>query len=60
MAEAAERFDDETYEKLEGMECFECGSCTYVCPAKKRLTQAFKQSRASVAAARRAKAAANK
>ena len=58
MAEAAERFDDETFEKLEGMECFECGSCTYVCPAKKRLTQAFKQSRASVAAARRAKAAA--
>ena len=58
MAEAAERFDDETFEKLEGMECFECGSCTFVCPAKKRLTQAFKQSRQSVAAARRAKAAA--
>ena len=42
------------------MECFECGSCTYVCPAKRRLTQAFKQSRQSVAAARRAKAAAAK
>ena len=60
LAEAAENFDDEAFEKLNGMECFECGSCTYVCPAKRRLTQAFKQSRQSVAAARRAKAAAAK
>ena len=60
LAEAAESFNDEAFEKLNGMECFECGSCTYVCPAKRRLTQSFKQSRQSVAAARRAKAAANK
>lgn len=58
MAEAAERFDDAAFEQLNGMECFECGSCTYICPAKRRLTQAFKQSRQSVAAARRKAAAA--
>ena len=29
------------FEKLNGMECCECGTCTYVCPAKRRLTQAF-------------------
>lgn len=57
LAEAAENFDDAAFETLNGMECFECGSCTYVCPAKRRLTQAFKQSRQSVAAARRAAAA---
>lgn len=32
-------------------------ACTYVCPAKLRLTQSFKQTRQSVAAARRKAAA---
>ena len=48
MLEYAERFDDEGFISLNGMECYECGSCTYVCPAKRRLTQAFKQTRRSI------------
>lgn len=48
MAQAAMRFDDETFIKLNGMECYECGSCTYVCPAKRPLTQNFKQTRRSI------------
>ena len=49
------RSDYEAFEKLNGMECCECGSCTFVCPAKLRLTQAFKQARKSVLDARRKK-----
>ncbi len=52
---AAMRSDYEAFEKLNGMECCECGSCTFVCPAKLRLTQAFKQARKSVLDARRKK-----
>lgn len=48
MLEYSEKFDDEGFQKLYGMECYECGSCTYVCPAKRRLTQAFKQTRRSI------------
>lgn len=32
----------EEYNKLNGLECIECGCCTYVCPAKRPLTQNFK------------------
>ncbi len=53
MMAAAERNDCETFEKLNGMECCECGSCTFVCPAKRPLTQAFKEMRKTVMANRR-------
>lgn len=53
MLEYAEKFDDEGFQKLHGMECYECGSCTYVCPARRRLTQAFKQTRRSILANRK-------
>jgi len=49
----AESFDDEGFLALDGMECYECGCCTYVCPAKRRLTQAFKQTRRSIIANRK-------
>ena len=45
--------DYDTFVKLNGMECYECGSCTFVCPAKRPLTQTFKQARQYVAAQRR-------
>lgn len=51
----AENGDDASFEAINGMECYECGSCTFVCPAKRRLTQAFKQSRKSIMAKRRKK-----
>lgn len=56
MMAAAERSDLELFEKLNGMECCECGSCTYICPAHRPLTQAFKEMRKAVMAARRKKA----
>lgn len=55
MMEAAEQFDLELFTSLNGMECCECGCCTYTCPAKRPLTQAFKQMRQAVAAERRKK-----
>ena len=56
MMAAAERNDLELFEKYNGMECCECGSCTFICPAHRPLTQAFKEMRKSVAAAKRKKA----
>lgn len=44
----SERFDQENFVKYHGMECCECGCCSYVCPAKLNLTQSFKQMRKSV------------
>lgn len=41
MAQAAERNDLDYFQKLNGMECYECGTCTFVCPAKRRLTPDF-------------------
>ena len=44
MAAAAERKDYDRFEnKLYGMECVACGSCTYICPAKRPLMQLFKK-----------------
>ena len=48
LLEYAENFDDEGFMGIDGMECYECGCCTYVCPARRRLTQAFKQTRRSI------------
>lgn len=53
MAHAADGGDLKEFERVNGMECMECGCCTYVCPAKRRLTQSFKFARASVMAERR-------
>jgi electron transport complex protein RnfC len=55
METAARLFDNEAFEKLNGLECYECGSCTYVCPAGRRLTQAFKQTRRAILDARKKK-----
>lgn len=45
LADAAERADEETFLELHGMECCECGCCSYVCPAKRQLTQEIKSMR---------------
>lgn len=61
MAQAAERKDYDRFEnKLYGMECVACGSCTYICPAKRPLMQIFKQTKAEIMAAKRAAQAAKK
>ena len=45
LADYAERFDEESFLKCNGMECCECGCCSFVCPAKRQLTQSIKSMR---------------
>lgn len=53
MMDAAERYDKDMFVHLNGMECYECGSCTYGCPAKRPMTQRFKMMRQAVIADRK-------
>ena len=40
---------------MNGMECCECGCCSYVCPAKRPLAQSIKSMRKEILANRRKK-----
>lgn len=55
LAMLAEQGDKEAFEKNFGMECCECGCCSYICPAKRNLTQAIKSMRKDILADRRKK-----
>lgn len=55
LATYAEHYDFEAFEKHDGMECCECGCCSYICPAKRQLTQAIKSMRKMVLANRKKK-----
>ena len=52
MAHAVKAQDLERFEAIGGLECIECGCCTYVCPAKRPLTQTFKLAKAEIRAAK--------
>lgn len=45
LADYAERFDEEAFLANHGMECCECGCCSFICPAKRPLTQQIKSMR---------------
>ncbi|MDR2044257.1 MAG: electron transport complex subunit RsxC [Clostridium sp.] len=45
LAAAAQNGEEEVFLKLQGMECCECGCCSYICPAKRPLTQWIKSMR---------------
>ena len=45
LADMAEHFDEEGFLANDGMECCECGCCSYICPAKRPLTQQIKSMR---------------
>ena len=45
LADFAEHGEDEKFLAYNGMECCECGCCSFVCPAKRPLTQAIKSMR---------------
>ena len=45
LADYAEHYDEEAFVKNDGMECCECGCCSFVCPAKRPLTQVIKSMR---------------
>ena len=45
LADYAEHYDEEAFVANHGMECCECGCCSYICPAKRPLTQEIKSMR---------------
>lgn len=47
----ARKYDE--FEAAGGMNCIECGSCSYVCPACRPLTQSCRDGKASVMASRK-------
>ncbi len=53
LATFAEHGDMERFQKFDGLECCECGCCSYVCPAKRPLTQSIKSMRKMVLASRK-------
>ncbi len=55
LADFAARGDKESFQKWNGMECCECGCCSFVCPAKRQLTQQIKSMRKMVLADRKKK-----
>ena len=55
LAEYAGRNDMEAFEANNGMECCECGCCSYICPAKRQLTQSIKSMRKIILANRKKK-----
>ena len=58
LAECAEHFDNEKFVELGGMECCECGCCSFICPAKRPLTQSIKSMRKIEMAEQKKRAAA--
>ena len=48
LAAMSNRNDEEGFVKMDGMECCGCGCCSYICPAKRSLSQSIMQARASV------------
>lgn len=53
LASLSIRSDLEHFEQLDGMECCGCGCCSYICPAKRSLTQSIMQARAEILAKRK-------
>lgn len=45
LADASVHHRDEWFEQHNGLECCECGCCSYVCPARRPLTQYIKSMR---------------
>ena len=45
LADYAERFEEQAFLDNYGMECCECGCCSFICPAKRPLTQEIKSMR---------------
>ncbi|MBK5240486.1 electron transport complex subunit RsxC [Clostridium sp.] len=49
------RGDYENFEKLHGMDCIECACCSFVCPAKRHLTQTCREGKRTININRRKK-----
>ena len=55
IAQAATADDMEGFVKMHGMECIECGTCNYNCPANRNITQSVRTMKRKVLAERRKK-----
>ena len=55
LSKFAQHGDKESFEKWHGMECVECGSCSFICPAKRQLAQYIKTMKKQILADRRKK-----
>lgn len=55
LADYAENYNEEAFLAHNGMECCECGCCSYICPAKRPLTQTIKSMRKMQLAKKKAK-----
>lgn len=55
LADYAEHYEEEEFLSHNGMECCECGCCSFVCPAKRPLTQTIKSMRKMQLAKKKAK-----
>lgn len=55
LAVLADRGEKEAFQKWNGMECCECGCCSYICPAKRHLTQSIKSMRRTILAEKKKK-----
>lgn len=53
LADFASHADYESFQKYDGMECCECGCCSFVCPAKRHLTQMIAGTRKQILANRK-------
>ena len=53
LAKYAEHGNIDAFLKHDGMECCECGCCSYVCPAKRHLTQTIAGTRKSILASKK-------
>ena len=53
LADAVENGQEERFLREYGMECCECGCCSYICPARRQLTQLIKGMRKIQLAKRR-------
>jgi len=47
--------DYEAFEKNSGLDCIECGSCSFICPAKRHLAQSIRVTKRAVMAMKRKK-----
>lgn len=55
LAKFADHGDKASFEAWNGMECVECGSCSFICPARRHLAQSIKTAKKNILADRRKK-----
>ena len=55
LAKFSDHGEKDMFDKWNGMECVECGSCSFICPARRQLAQSIKTMKKNILADRRKK-----